>query len=172
MQPFLLNHSQKQQVINQTYHYIDLANKLLEINMPTISIKFDLKGRASGMFVVKNRDICIRYNEIIFSKYFDDSLINTVAHEVAHYVVHSTYGIKRVKPHGKEWKHVMTLFEVKPEVTSNYEVSELPLHRQSQHEYICGCMSHQLSKTRHNRVQRKLAVYKCKKCLQPLSSTN
>jgi SprT protein len=171
MNQFLLNQTQKTQIIEQTYHYINLANQKLQLKLPAIAIKFDLKGRASGMFVVRHNQLLIRYNQIIFSQYYDDNLLNTVAHEVAHYVVHDIYGIKKVKPHGRQWKEIMALFEVKPEVTSRYDVSGLPLHRQRQYEYSCGCMSHQLSTTRHNKVQRKTAVYKCRKCLQALSWT-
>lgn len=168
MKSFLLNADQKQQVIDQTEYYIEQANQLLNLNLSSIPIKFDLKGRASGMFVIRQGSICIRYNEMIFSLYYDDALLNTVAHEVAHYVVYSMQGFKRPKPHGIEWKRVMGLFNVRPEVTSSYDVSELPLHRQRQYEYICGCNTHQLSTTRHNRVKRSKAVYTCRKCRQPL----
>ena len=168
MKPFSLTNIQKNQVIRQTSHYIEVANQQHGLNLTEIEVKFDLKSRASGVFMVRNGDTCIRYNEIIFSQYYDDSLVNTVAHEVAHYVVHSIWGHKRVKPHGKEWQQVMTMFDVKPDVTSQYDVSGLPLHRQTQHSYSCGCMTHQLSTTRHNKVQRKNIIYKCKKCSLPL----
>ncbi len=168
MNNFLLSQSQKQQVIEKTAYYIEQANRQLDLQLTDIFIKFDLKGRASGMFVVKQNEIYIRYNEIIFSQYFDDALINTVTHEVAHYVVHSIWGIKKVKPHGKEWQQIMALFEVKPDVTSDYDISNLPLRRQAQYEYRCDCMSHQLSTTRHNKVQMKKAIYKCRKCMQSL----
>jgi len=168
MTQFSLNQRQINQVEQQTAYYIEQANQHLQLNLSNIPIDFDLKGRTSGMFVVARDLIRIRYNQIIFSKYFEDALINTVAHEVAHYVVHSIWGINKVKPHGKEWKQVMTIFEVKPEVTSSYDVTDLPLHRQKQFQYTCGCMFHQLSTTRHNKVQNKKAVYKCRKCSQSL----
>jgi len=168
MLSFLLNQSQKNTVVAKTQYYINLANQQLNINLSNIPVLFNLKGRSSGMFVVMRRDICIRYNEIIFSRYFEDNLTNTVPHEVAHYVVYQLHGLKKVKPHGAEWKQVMQLFNVKAEVTSRYDTSDLPLHRQKQHHYICGCMSHQLSTTRHNRVQKNAAIYKCRQCRQPL----
>jgi len=168
MHTFNLNPRQIQQVHDKTDYYIQLANKKLSLQLSSIDVKFDLKGRTSGMFVVKHNEVFIRYNEVIFSRYFEDSLENTVAHEVAHYVVHSMHGIRKVKPHGHEWKRVMNLFEVKPEVTSKYDVSALPLHRQKQHDYSCACMTHQLSSTRHNKVQTNKAVYKCRKCQQSL----
>ena len=148
-----------------------MSNQALSLGLKPVPIKFDLKGRVSGMFVVSRTEKVIRYNEIIFSHFFDDALVNTVAHEVAHYAVHEVWGNKRnkIKPHGAEWKSVMAMLGVKPEVTSHYDVSGLPLHQQAQFQYACICMDHQLSTTRHNRVQNKKAVYKCKKCLQPLN---
>ncbi len=70
MKVFSLDQSQKKQVIAQTQYYIELANHLFELDLSMIDIYFDLKGRASGMFVVKYEQTCIRYNEIIFSEYF------------------------------------------------------------------------------------------------------
>jgi len=168
MHTFKLSPRQIQQVYDKTDHYIQFANLKLSLQLSDIAVKFDLKGRTSGMFVVKHNEMYIRYNEVIFSRYFEDNLVNTVAHEVAHYVVHGMYGLRKVKPHGQEWKQVMRLFDVKPEVTSQYDVSMLPLHRQKLHNYSCACMTHQLSTTRHNKVQKNRAVYKCRKCLQPL----
>lgn len=168
MNHYSLTSSQKHKVIQQTNQYIVLANNELSLDMPVIEIKFDLKGKSSGMFVVRRNKLCIRYNEIIFSQFFEDSLVNTVAHEVAHYVVFSLLGVNKVKPHGAEWKNVMKLFDVKPEVTSSYDVSQLPLNRQNLHDYSCSCMIHKLSTTRHNKVQKKKAIYNCKKCRQPL----
>ena len=159
---------QKHMVEEKTSHYIKLANELLSLQLERIDVRFDLSGRSSGMFVLKYGQMSIRYNEIIFSRYFDDALVNTVAHEVAHYVVCSVWGLKKVKPHGAEWKQVMQLFNVPAEVTSRYDVDGLPLKQQRRHQYACGCMTHQLTTTRHNKVQKKSAIYNCRKCHQPL----
>ncbi len=163
-QIFSLSCTQKEQIINRTLHYISLANQRFQLKLQLIDIIFDLKGRSSGMFVVKQGTAYIRYNEIVFSKYFEDAVINTVAHEVAHYVVHALWGSGKVKPHGQEWKQVMAVFGVAADVTSDYDISDLPLKRQMYFSYQCDCMQHQLSTTRHNKVQRKKAIYKCRKC--------
>ena len=165
---FSLNQAQKNKVIEQTKAYIDIANRELNLNLMSINVRFDLRGKSSGMFVVRQGEVYIRYNEIIFSSYYDDSLINTVAHEVAHYVVYAKSPRRRVKPHGEEWKSVMAIFGVAPEVTSKYDISLLPLRQQQRHEYHCACMTHQLTTTRHNKIHKKRVVYHCKKCLQPL----
>jgi len=165
---FTLSTEQKKQVVESTNVYINKACQSLKINLPSIDVRFDLTGKSSGMFVVRQGRAHIRYNEIIFSSYFEDSVINTVAHEVAHYVVYSIHKWKRVKPHGAEWKSIMSIFEVPPDVTSKYDISSLPLKQQRRHDYKCECMKHQLTTTRHNKVQRKKIVYHCKKCMQPL----
>lgn len=165
---FSLSKTQKEQVIERTNAYIKIACKSLNINLVSIDVRFDLSGKSSGMFVVRQGKAYIRYNEIIFSSYFEDSITHTVAHEVAHYVVYSMHKWNRVKPHGAEWQSVMAMFGVPADVTSKYDISLLPLKQQRRHGYVCDCMSHQLSTTRHNKVQNKKTVYHCKKCMQPL----
>lgn len=168
MRSFSLDEQQKQAVREQTQHFIEEANRLMNLSLPEISVRFDLKGKSSGMFVVRQHQSFIRYNEMIFSEYYADALVNTVAHEVAHYVVYSVWGLKKTKPHGAEWKQVMVMFGLQPEVTSNYKVEHIPLHQQRRFEYACVCMTHQITTTRHNKVQAGKAVYSCRKCREPL----
>ena len=163
-----LSDRQKQLIIEKTHHYIDVASSHYNEDFEYIPVYFDLSSRTSGMFVVKGMNKYIRYNPVIFSAYFDDSVINTVAHEVAHYIVYQCYGHTKVRPHGREWKSIMDVFGAKPDVTSQYDLSQLPLRRQQQFTYLCECSEHQLSATRHNRVQRNMAIYSCKKCCKPL----
>lgn len=165
---YTLTLTQRQTVTERTDHYIHLANELLDLKLPSIEVMFDLKGKSSGMFVVRSSRAYIRYNEIIFSQYFDDAVVNTVAHEVAHYVVYSVHGLRNTKPHGNEWKQVMGLFNLSPEVTSCYDVSQLPLKQQRRHSYTCACMTHELSTTRHYKILRGKMTYHCRKCQQPL----
>ena len=165
---YSLTTAQKQVVTDRTVFYLENANRALGLNLGLIPILFDLKGKASGMFVVGRDKKIIRYNEIIFSKYFEDAVISTTAHEVAHYVNYELHGAKRVKPHGQEWRSLMQLFDVKPEVTSRYDLAGLPLRQQKQHLYQCDCMQHSLSTTRHNRIQASKVSYNCRRCLKPL----
>ncbi len=165
---YKLTQDQRQAITERTQHYIDLANELLGLKLSAIEVNFGLRGKSSGMFVVRSTHICIRYNEIIFSQYFDDALVNTVGHEVAHYVVYSVYGLRKTRPHGSEWQQVMLLFDLRPEVTSRYDISQLPLKQQRRHRYACACMTHELSTTRHYKILRGKVTYHCRKCQQPL----
>lgn len=169
MLEYSLSDIQKQAVIDRTYSCIDSLNHQFKLRLEYIPVLFDLKGRASGMFVVKDGASYIRYNEIIFSRYFEDSLHSTTAHEVAHYVCYARNTRARIKPHGKEWREAMLLLGVEAEVTGRYDLTDLPLRQQARHRYSCNCMQHMLSSTRHNRIQRNKMIYRCKSCFQPLT---
>ncbi len=169
---FKLSISDKQRVIACSYDYIDQFNRLLDTRYDHIPVIFDLKGKCSGMFVVRNNEMWIRYNETIFSRYFDDAIVNTTAHEVAHYIAYRLYAGRRIKPHGVEWQELMSLVGVKAETTSRYNLDGLPIRRQNTHTYVCACREHQLTTTRHNKIRLKKASYSCKFCRQPLRQDN
>lgn len=159
---------QQQQVIDQTNVYIKQAEDLLCIKYKPVEINFNLKGRCAGMYRV-HRQLCrqkreIRYNSHIFSKYYDDNFRTTIPHEVAHYVADVIYGLKKIKPHGKEWKEIMHLFGADASVTANYDLSGIPLKSKTLYHYHCNCRDHQLSSIRHNRINRNRGQYYCSYC--------
>lgn len=168
-----LSETKQQQVIEKTQSYFDMANELFGVNKEEVKISFDLKGRAAGMYRVTRRlGFCkreIRYNTFIFSKYYDDNLNNTIPHEVAHYVSDLIYGLKNIKPHGKEWKAVMHAFGADDSVTADYDLSGIPLKKQSLYTYQCSCREHQLTSIRHNKINKKRFQYYCNTCKKKLS---
>ncbi|MBL4712339.1 MAG: SprT-like domain-containing protein [Gammaproteobacteria bacterium] len=167
-----LSESQQKHVIEQTYNYIAKATDIFGIKNKAVEISFNLKGRCAGMYRITHgigrhrRDI--RYNAFIFSKFYEDSINTTVPHEVAHYVSDMLYGLKNIKPHGKEWQAVMQAFGVKANVTSNYDLTGVPLKQMSLFTYQCNCREHQLTSIRHNKINKKYFRYFCKSCKQPL----
>lgn len=164
-----IDNHREQQVRLITDQYINQASRLYKRNLPMIPVLFDLKGRAAGMYKAQNRKCLIRYNPYIFAKYFDDNLATTIPHEVAHYVVHSVYGARSVKPHGAEWQDVMLSLGAEPRVTGNYDLSGIPVRRQQQYAYQCACTMHHLSTVRHNKIQRGKARYYCRACKSALT---
>ena len=164
-----INRTQQQQVVRATEHFIGVAGELLDRSFPIIPVHFNLRGRAAGMYRVRGSEREIRYNPYLFAKYFDDNLTNTVPHEVAHYIIDCCYGLRRVRPHGREWQQLMLKLGAEPEVTCRYDLSGVPQRRQQRFEYRCECRSHQLTTIRHNKVQRGNASYLCKVCRQPLA---
>lgn len=163
-----INIQQQRQVIARTEQYLALAADILQHDFDDIVVTFDLKGRAAGMYCVRQGHKWIRYNPYIFAKYFDDNLQQTVPHEVAHYAIDEAYGQHNVRPHGKEWQTLMQAMGAEPTRTCIYDLQGIPLRRQQYHSYVCACSHYQLTQRRHNRIVRDGMRYYCRKCKQPL----
>ena len=162
----------QQQVVEQTHAYIKQATQLFSIKNTPVEISFNLKGQSAGMYRVSGKIYRqkreIRYNSHIFSKYFDDNFKITIPHEVAHYISDIVYGLKNIKPHGKEWKEIMQAFGADPKVTADYDLSGIPLKNKILYDYQCSCREHQLGSIRHNRIRKKRTQYYCNYCKQLL----
>lgn len=159
---------QQEQVVTATRHCIERAGKLLQQKFALPPVTFDLRGRAAGMYRVYRDRRQIRYNPYIFGKYFTDNLTNTVPHEVAHYLTDMLYGLRNIRPHGREWQAVMRVLDAEPNVTCHYDLTGVPLRRQRRFSYRCACSAHAVSAVRHNRVQRGSGSYVCRQCCTPL----
>ena len=170
----------QQEVVSKTRAYIEQASDLFDLKDKPVEISFNLKGRCSGMYRIKygksrifiRQQREIRYNPYIFSKYFEDNYATTIPHEVAHYVTDIIYGLKNIKPHGKEWKAVMHAFDADASVTANYDLSGIPLKKQSLFTYQCECREHQLTSIRHNKIKKRRYQYYCNACKQTLKFKN
>ena len=167
-----LSDEQQQLVIAHTHHYIEQATELFVIKKKVVDISFNLKGRSAGMYRTRGRfgkvKREIRYNTFIFSKYFEDNLKTTVPHEVAHYVSDLAYGLKNIKPHGVEWKKIMTAFGADASVTANYDLSGIPQRKKTTYTYSCQCREHELGPVRHKRISSRRNQYYCRYCKQVL----
>jgi len=167
-----LNNEKQQLVIQETQAYIKQAADLFKVKNVTVDITFNLKGRAAGMYRVKrkifshNREI--RYNPYIFSKYFDDNFKTTIPHEVAHYISDLIYGLRNIKPHGREWKEIMQAFGADATVTAAYDLTGIPQRSKTLYTYQCSCREHQIGAIRHNRIEKKGGTYICSLCKQTL----
>lgn len=155
---------QQRQVTEASERYIGQAESIFQRSFNRVPILFDLRGRAAGMFRVVDKKCCIRYNPWIFGKYFEENLRDTVPHEVAHFIVHEIYGRSAVKPHGPQWRSLMARFGADAGVTFDLDLEGVPQRRQRTHAYHCGCRIHEVSTTRHNRVQRGVGRYNCRYC--------
>ena len=160
-----LSIQQRSQVVLETERLVDQVHKHYSLKPKTVSISFDVKGSAWGYFVIQRRDYYIRYNPFLFARYFDDGIKDTIPHEVAHYAVARTNPRRRCKPHGSEWRNVMSLFKIhNPKATHCADISGIPCRRQRRFPYACRCGKVELSTTRHKRVLYEGAKYKCRKC--------
>lgn len=154
----------QQSVIEATARYIKKAGDLYNKQFELIPVLFDLTGRSAGMYRVKNGKRQIRYNPYIFAKYFNDNIAETVPHEVAHYVTDRLYGLRSVRPHGKEWASVMRGFGVEPKRTCQYDLDGVPVRVFKRVDYRCSCMTHQVTSRRHSQIERGHAQFACRRC--------
>lgn len=161
-----LSKQQEQYTIEKTEYFLQQAAMIYHCQFDPVTIKFDLTGRSAGMYVRKENQYMIRYNAYIFAKYFEENLSTTVPHEVAHYITDMMF--KSVYPHGKEWRQIMYSFNTDPKRTCDYDLEGIQIKTQKRHGYHCKCMTHQLSSTRHNKIQRGKACYFCQQCHQEL----
>lgn len=155
---------QQAEVIAATNHCIDRASSLYGRTFKSLPIDFDLSGRCAGMYQVRGSMRRIRFNPWLFAKYYQDSIGDTVTHEVAHYIVDSLYGLKRVKPHGPEWKKIMVDLGGLPKATGNYDLVGIPTRQYQRFAYSCGCRIHQLTIMRHRKIVKHRAKYLCQYC--------
>jgi SprT protein len=167
-----INTQQQQQVLATTEDYLQRARVHFQSTWAPVEISFNLRGRAAGQYRLHKGQRTIRYNPWIFAKYFDDNLANTVPHEVAHYVTEQCFGVRNVRPHGPEWREVMALFGVRPEVRGRYDLAGIPQRKINTHSYTCGCRQHELGSVRHRRAQRGEMIYFCRLCGNALAYRN
>lgn len=133
-------------------------------------LAFDLRGRTAGLAVYqprKNRhkpDL-IRLNADLLEKHTDEMVEETLPHEWAHIVAHRLFG-PRIKPHGPEWRAVMSAFGKSPDVQHRMQVE--PSRQLRRFHYHCACPEGvELTSIRHKRAQRGTG-YMCRKCGQRL----
>lgn len=159
-----LTEIQKNQITEETARYIVLANSLYQTNMPIIPVSFDLTGHTIGMYKVSPYKKIIRYNALIFNKYFEENIQETVPHEVAHYIVDMQFGAKKVRPHGLEWRSIMQRFGANASRVAQYDLTGIPKRRYSTIAYQCDCQTHELGIRRHNKVIQGKTNYFCRHC--------
>jgi len=159
-----LSQTQKKIVVDETSKFIRLANQLFQANYPLIPVQFDLTGHTIGMYKQWKNKKVIRYNELIFSKYFEENVRDTVPHEVAHYIAGMQYSKKVVRPHGLEWRSIMAQFGADASRTARYDLTGIPKRQYSTIPYRCSCQAHQLGIRRHNKVTQRKTDYYCRDC--------
>ena len=154
----------QQEVCRHVGNWLEKGRQLFAISTPEPEILFDLKGRTAGQFSIRKGQPRIRFNPYLFSKYYSENLSTTVPHEVAHMIVYYRYGRLGIKPHGREWRDVMSEFAVDANVTADFDITGIPVKKVTRHPYICQCRKHWLTSYRHNKILANQASYKCRAC--------
>jgi SprT protein len=152
------------QLIEQAVRHFDLP-----ISQPRV--RFDLRGKAAGMALFHPRgETVIRYNTQMLKENGQAFIAQTVPHEVAHLVARAVFG-PAVRPHGAEWRSIMTLFGAEPRRCHGFAVPRKDRRKMRYFTYRCACRDHSLSAIRHHRSLSGV-VYICRLCGSPLRSTS
>ncbi|MET0081969.1 MAG: SprT-like domain-containing protein [Sedimenticola sp.] len=161
-----MSRSLEESVHNRVDDLLARASGHYRRKMPRVEIRFDLKGTAAGQARMESGAApVIRFNRELMNTNVDGFFERTIPHEVAHVVAYSLY--RNIRPHGDEWKGIMSLFGADPSRCHSYDISLTRQRRLQRFGYRCNCQSHQLTSIRHNRILRG-AHYICKSCKQPL----
>ena len=156
--PLQLTAAQRAAVKQRVRECLTLAETALQRTIAPPRLRFDLRGAAAGQFRGGPDGAELRFNKQLFALYFDDNLEHTVAHEVAHHVVFELHGRnskkRRVRPHGREWRALMTLFGVPAEVRHSYDLSGIAVRRERRVLYACGCREHSITLRTHRKMAR------------------
>jgi len=162
----------KSKAIESIKHYTDLGNKVFNTNMTYPKADFSLRGTVGGKYATSRHTVIV--NMILFAENVDKYLNQTIPHEVAHafqrhiygHYKQSGYSVKRIMPHGNEWKRIMLSMGKDPKRCHNYDTSNSTARTVSRdYSYSCNCNTpHNLTVTRHRRMQSNKAVYRCVHC--------
>lgn len=144
--------------------YVERAESIFSCKFESIDIRFDLSGRSAGMYKLHRGNRVIRFNPYHFAKYPDENMTETIPHEVAHYITDQVYGIKNIRPHGKEWQALMLKFGIEPKRTFSYSLEGIPTRQHKKHSYKCACAEFEITTRRHNKILKGQATYSCRKC--------
>lgn len=118
-------------------------------------IIFKRSGTAAGYCFHSPTKKTLMFQLDFMDAYPEDAL-DTIRHEVAHYIQFEYYSYRgyKIQPHGWEWQYVMrNVMGMEPKRCHSYDTSVTKVKRQVRHEYSCKCgLKHDVSTTIHNKI--------------------
>lgn len=121
-------------------------------------IAFDLRGTRAGCASADGR---IRLNPVLLRENPADFLVQTLPHEVAHWIVFRWR--PGAAPHGAEWRQVMSWLDAPARRCHGFDVDRARVRVLRRHPYTCACRAHEVSAILHRRIQGG-AAYRCRAC--------
>lgn len=140
---------------------------------PTVTVSFDLDSvRTLGQCQSKSNKVShLRLNPNLLNELKEVYINEVYVHEFAHacvrtYIGHYRNG-RRVMPHGPDFKNFCRAFGISGRATTNIASNSKTLKEKkktkSLYPYECGCMLHEVSTIKHNRMRRG-STYTCRRC--------
>jgi len=154
-------------ILDSVEKTIKKSEKIYSRRFDRIPIKFNLKGSTAGQYCYikgsnSSNGSYFRFNLDIAIENGKSSYKSTVIHEVAHHISRVMAEGKYIKPHGVEWKRVMSDLGLNPVRCHSYTVPE-KTRRLKYFDYECDCQTHNVSSIIHNRMLKGQKRF-CKKC--------
>lgn len=162
----LLQEEQLKLVTDKVIETVSKLNSIYNFNMPNPSIYFDLNDFEAGY--AKYKSMSIHFNPILANENWNHFLAEIVPHEVCHIGVwylceYSKKSFPKFN-HDPIWKKMMIDVGATPNITHNYDLSNLRKKKIKQFAYSCSCSTPTIvSSIVHNRIL-KGALYRCYKC--------
>ncbi|WP_373100710.1 MULTISPECIES: SprT family zinc-dependent metalloprotease [Pasteurellaceae] len=154
------------QVVRKLNAGLQLAEQHFNRTFPVPTVNYRLRGVKAGVAYPEHNEI--RLNRTLLLENPHAFIAQVVWHELAHLIVYQVFG--RVKPHGAQWRAVMTdIFHLPAQTSHRFNVQNV---QGKTFAYQCACQTHYLTLRRHNKVQKESAVYFCRKCGRQLSLVN
>ncbi len=116
----------KKRVKDKVRECLNVAQIHFQTDFDMPEIRYDIHDTDSGRAIPSQW--VLRFNPIFLIQNEEDFIASTVPHEVAHLVndrVNIPPNKKQLRPHGKGWVTVMSLFGVEPEVTHSYDCTSI-----------------------------------------------
>ena len=155
------------------------ALKTWNVNVK-VTIEYSLNSSlVLGTCRKEKEKIILELNNNLLNEYKSLYIKEIVQHEFAHAVIINLFprgmnGHKKVRTHGKEFKAVCSHFGIDGKATNdkfNDSTTLKKSHKQKRYTYYCQCGECELSTTRHNRIVKGTAKYRCHNCHTELKST-
>lgn len=139
------------QIRDKVDQLLNEIDSLLNITLPFVDVKFDLKGRTAGQAIVKNGQYSIRLNiDMINDDRFDHIYNDTIIHEVCHIVGFYTRAFKN---HDNGWKSLCKRLGGTGERCHSLETTYARTVKQYLYETTCGNKV-KVSAIRHSKIQK------------------
>lgn len=175
----------KMKVLKKLDEMIKYSEKKWNIEFGKIDVNYSLNSTKTlgNAKTIQNGDSfssVIKLNEAILLEFSETYIEDVFVHEVCHVITRYLYPSrinngKRVMPHGREFKDVCGWFGNDGRATTNlFSKSKTLVKKRRKTQrffYDCGCMTHKISTTKHNKIQRG-SNYICTVCDNRLVFTN
>ena len=146
---------------------LDTARERWGRVFPIPQVTYDIRGKIAGLAASSGNRI--RLNPILLLANTDHFIHHTVGHELAHLVCWQVFG-QKVRPHGRQWRYVMTVFGLPANRCHTYDLAATRARKPlTTFPYFCDCGPRHLTIIRHRRMVRYPGYYHCRVCRKTLA---